>query len=233
MSSAASPFWGEDRLLQGRALHRIQTVEHGGERRPLEHAGRRRSEGGRGRCGSRDQRADDPYVAAAGTDRCWATELRSDERQPRDRCAEPAFRESRAGLDIEGCPMLPPLQGDCYDNAMVESFRSRMQVERLDRKRWKTRLEPSTAIFDYLEIFHNRHCRHSALGMLTPVEHEIQNASPLRPKHVAVTEPEAAWRMCWTGVRRGAPPSCRERTRGPAEHPEAVPQTGRRRRRQV
>jgi transposase InsO family protein len=68
--------------------------------------------------------------------------------------------------------------GDCYDNAMIESFWSRMQVELLDRKRWKTRVELSNAIFEYLEIFHNRQRRHSSLGMLTPVEYELQNASP-------------------------------------------------------
>jgi transposase len=43
----------------------------------------------------------------------------------------------------------------------------------------KTRLELSTAIFDYLEVFHNRRRRHSALGMLTPVEYEMQNGSPI------------------------------------------------------
>ncbi len=64
--------------------------------------------------------------------------------------------------------------GDCYDNAMIESFWSRMQVELLDRKRWKTRVELSNAIFEYLEIFHNRKRRHSALGMVSPVEYELQ-----------------------------------------------------------
>ncbi len=64
--------------------------------------------------------------------------------------------------------------GDCYDNAMMESFWSRMQVELLDRKRWRTRLELANAIFEYLEVFHNRQRRHSALGMLTPVEFEIR-----------------------------------------------------------
>ena len=67
--------------------------------------------------------------------------------------------------------------GDCYDNAMIESFWSRMQVELLDRKRWKTRLELTNAIFEYLEIFHNRQRRHCALGMLTPVEYELQKTS--------------------------------------------------------
>jgi putative transposase len=62
--------------------------------------------------------------------------------------------------------------GDCYDNAMIESFWSRMQVELLDRRRWNTRIELANAIFEYLEIFHNRQRRHSALGMLTPAEYE-------------------------------------------------------------
>jgi putative transposase len=47
-----------------------------------------------------------------------------------------------------------------------------MQVELLDRRRWRTRVELANAIFEYLEIFHNRQRRHSALGMLTPVEFE-------------------------------------------------------------
>jgi putative transposase len=62
--------------------------------------------------------------------------------------------------------------GDCFDNAMIEAFWSRMQVELLDRCRWKTRVELANAIFEYLEIFHNRQRRHSALGMLTPIEFE-------------------------------------------------------------
>ena len=62
--------------------------------------------------------------------------------------------------------------GDCYDNSMIESFWSRMQVELLDRKKWNTRLELANAIFEYLEIWHNRNRRHSQLGWLTPIEFE-------------------------------------------------------------
>ena len=62
--------------------------------------------------------------------------------------------------------------GDCYDNGMMESFWGRMQTELLDRRRWKTRIELANAIFEYLEIFHNRQRRHSSLGMLSPVEYE-------------------------------------------------------------
>ena len=62
-----------------------------------------------------------------------------------------------------GCP---------YDNAVVEAFWGRMQVELLNRKRWKTRIELASAIHDYIELFHNTRRRHSALGMLTPTEYE-------------------------------------------------------------
>lgn len=67
--------------------------------------------------------------------------------------------------------------GDCFDNAVIESFWARMQVELLNRRRWRTRIELSNAIFEYLEIFHNRQRRHSSLGMLTPVEYEIRHAT--------------------------------------------------------
>ena len=67
--------------------------------------------------------------------------------------------------------------GDCYDNSMIESFWSRMQVELLNRKHWRTRIELANAIFDYLEIWHNRQRRHSALGMLSPIQFETQTPS--------------------------------------------------------
>lgn len=63
--------------------------------------------------------------------------------------------------------------GDCFDNAVAEAFWARMQVELLNRKKWRTRVELANAIFEYLEIFHNRQRRHSALGMRTPIEYEM------------------------------------------------------------
>lgn len=59
------------------------------------------------------------------------------------------------------------------DNAMMESFWSSMQIELLNRRRWKTRVELANAIFEYIEIFHNRRRRHSALGYRTPIEYEL------------------------------------------------------------
>jgi transposase InsO family protein len=65
--------------------------------------------------------------------------------------------------------------GDPYDNAVVESFRGRMQAELLNRQRWRTRAELANAIFEYIEGFHNRRRRHSALGWTSPLEFEIEH----------------------------------------------------------
>lgn len=62
--------------------------------------------------------------------------------------------------------------GSAFDNAVIESFWARMQVELLNRKRWNTRVELANALFEYLEVFHNRRRRHSSLGMRTPTEFE-------------------------------------------------------------
>jgi len=51
--------------------------------------------------------------------------------------------------------------GDCYHHAMMESFWSSMQIELLNRKKSRTRLDLANAIFDYIEIFDNRQRRHS------------------------------------------------------------------------
>jgi putative transposase len=67
-----------------------------------------------------------------------------------------------------------PHPGPDLNHAMIESFWSRMQIELLDRHRWRTRIELANAIFEYLEIFHNRQRRHSSLGMLSPIEFETR-----------------------------------------------------------
>ncbi|HEY7829793.1 MAG TPA: integrase core domain-containing protein [Solirubrobacteraceae bacterium] len=62
--------------------------------------------------------------------------------------------------------------GTPHDNAMVQSFWGRMQVELLNRKSWQTRVELAAAIQHYVDNFHNHRRRHSALDMLTPIEYE-------------------------------------------------------------
>jgi putative transposase len=61
--------------------------------------------------------------------------------------------------------------GDGLNNLM-ESFWSRMQIE-LNRKKWKTRVELSNAVFDYIEIFYDRRLRHSGLDFVSPIECEL------------------------------------------------------------
>ena len=81
--------------------------------------------------------------------------------------------------------------GDCYDNAVIESFWGRVQTELLKRRRWRTRIELANALFECLEIFHNRRRRHSALGMLTRSSTRCStapNQSP-EPQQPDSTEP--------------------------------------------
>ncbi|MCC6175747.1 MAG: IS3 family transposase [Chloroflexi bacterium] len=84
-----------------------------------------------------------------------------------------SWASTRRALDAGVRPSMGAV-GTCYYNALMGSFWSRVQVELLDRQAWSTRLELATALFEYLEIFHNRQRRHSSLGMLTPLEFETR-----------------------------------------------------------
>jgi transposase InsO family protein len=87
--------------------------------------------------------------------------------------------------------------GDCFDNAMIESFWSRMQVELLDRRRWRTRLELANAIFEYLEVFHDRQRRHSSLGMLSPIGFETRQPPPWHEDSNSPTPHDQGQTSCW------------------------------------
>ena len=62
--------------------------------------------------------------------------------------------------------------GDCFDNALCESFFATLECELLERHRFKTPQEARGAVFEFLEGWYNRHRRHSALGYLSPAEFE-------------------------------------------------------------
>jgi putative transposase len=70
--------------------------------------------------------------------------------------------------------------GDCYDNAMMESFWGTMQLELLDTKAWQTRDELATAIFEWIECWYNPKRRHSSIGMHSPVTFEALHNPPHR-----------------------------------------------------
>jgi transposase InsO family protein len=63
-------------------------------------------------------------------------------------------------------------RGDCYDNAVAESFFATIKKELVHRQSWPSRRDLSSAIFEYIEGFYNRTRRHSTLGYLSPEEYE-------------------------------------------------------------
>lgn len=68
--------------------------------------------------------------------------------------------------------------GDCYDNAMMESFWGTLQLEVLDTKEWQTREELANAVFEWIECWYNPRRRHSSIGMHSPVTFEVLHQDP-------------------------------------------------------
>jgi putative transposase len=68
--------------------------------------------------------------------------------------------------------------GDCYDNAMAESFFATLECELIARSRWRTHAEARMAVFDFIEGFYNPRRRHSALAYLSPAEYERRHHDP-------------------------------------------------------
>jgi transposase InsO family protein len=63
-------------------------------------------------------------------------------------------------------------RGNCWDNAIAESFFSTIKLELVYENDWATRTEARAAIFEYLEVFYNSERRHSSLGYLSPAAFE-------------------------------------------------------------
>ncbi len=72
-------------------------------------------------------------------------------------------------------------KGDCFDNAVAESFFATIKKELIHRRSWPTKAELRTEVFDYIEVFYNRQRRHSTLGQRSPVDYETSTLSPTRP----------------------------------------------------
>ena len=65
--------------------------------------------------------------------------------------------------------------GNCYDNAITESFFHTLKTELIYWNHYQTREEAKRRIFEYIEMFYNRQRLHSAIGYLSPVEFERKN----------------------------------------------------------
>jgi len=63
-------------------------------------------------------------------------------------------------------------RGNCWDNAVAESFFSSLKSERVKKRIYRTRAEAKSEIFDYIEGFYNRVRRHKHLDQLSPLEFE-------------------------------------------------------------
>ena len=63
-------------------------------------------------------------------------------------------------------------KGDCWDNAMAESFFGTLKEELIHGEKFQTRGQALSAIFEYIEVYYNRKRRHSKLGYQSPVEFE-------------------------------------------------------------
>ena len=94
-----------------------------------------------------------------------------------DRGVQYASNEFRALLKTNKIQCIMSRKGDCWDNAVAESFFHTLKVELIHGKTYNTRQEAKTAIFEYIEGFYNRQRRHSYLGYLSPDEYEKKNVA--------------------------------------------------------
>jgi putative transposase len=100
------------------------------------------------------------------------------------RCREAGVRPSMGSV------------GDCFDNALCESFFATLECELLDRERFPTQAAARLAVFEFLEGWYNPHRRHSALGYLSPAEFERQQV--VAERAAATAAPPEGWRCSLT-----------------------------------
>ncbi len=81
-------------------------------------------------------------------------------------------RCAKAGIEISMGSV-----GDCYDNAVCETFHASLKKERIYRRSWPTRAEARAAVFEYIEGWYNPRRRHSTLSYLSPAQFERHHAA--------------------------------------------------------
>jgi len=104
------------------------------------------------------------------------------DRQPRyglihhsDRGSQYASMEYQQLLAQHGIISSMSRRGNCWDNAVAESFFATLKIELVYQTQWSTRDQARSAIFEYIELFYNRSRRHSALGYLCPDQFESRH----------------------------------------------------------
>ena len=91
-----------------------------------------------------------------------------------DRGCQYTSSDYRRLLAERGIVVSMSRRGNCWDNAVAESFFATLKTEMVYRRRWSTRLELRAALFEYIETFYNRRRLHSALAYRTPAEVEAE-----------------------------------------------------------
>jgi len=89
-----------------------------------------------------------------------------------DRGGQYACAEYRALLDAHGVRASMSRRGNCWDNAVAESFFATLELELLRRRQWRTHQEARRAIFAYIETWYNTRRRHSTLHYRSPAQYE-------------------------------------------------------------
>jgi transposase InsO family protein len=93
-----------------------------------------------------------------------------------DRGCQYTSADYRSALAELGVTVSMSRKGNCWDNAVAESFFATLKTELIHGRRWKNRLELRAAVFEYIEAFYNRRRLHSSLGYKTPAEVESEYA---------------------------------------------------------
>jgi len=91
-----------------------------------------------------------------------------------DRGSQYASDSHRALLAKHNILQSMSAKGDCWDNAVSESFFHSLKTELVHHERFKTRAEANQAIFEYIEVFYNRKRLHSSNGYMSPVNYEAK-----------------------------------------------------------
>ena len=89
-----------------------------------------------------------------------------------DRGSQYASDDYQEELKKRGIACSMSRKGDCWDNAVIESFFATLKKELVYREQFLSRAQATQAIFEYIEVFYNRLRRHSYLGYVSPVEFE-------------------------------------------------------------
>lgn len=99
-----------------------------------------------------------------------------------DRGSQYAGKACRRLLRDHGMKSSMSRKGDCWDNAVIESFNATIKTELIHRTRWTTREETRAAIYEYIETWYNAKRLHSTLGYVSPLAFEEQEFRNMKAK---------------------------------------------------